>query len=208
MNEIKEIIKNLKEEDFFERVNLHIHSTKSDGSAAPGEIVRKAREKGLKYFSICDHNTVAAYDEIGETEGLITGVEFDCWYRGVFFHLLGYGIDVKSEALKPFLSKTKAGTELDIVRMFARRDVPKLISAIRTAGGIAVLAHPACCLTFNLKNFIKSLTDIGLEGVETRYPYRRHRAIIRFHKNQTVKKIAEELNLLQTGGTDAHGRQI
>ena len=208
MNEIKEIIKNLKEEDFFERVNLHIHSTKSDGTGTPAEIVRKAREKGLKCFSICDHNTVAAYDEIGETEGLITGVEFDCWYRGVFFHLLGYGIDVKSEALKPFLSKTKAGTELDIVRIFARRDVPKLISAIRTAGGIAVLAHPACCLTFNLKNFIKSLTDIGLEGVETRYPYRRHRAIIRFHKNQTVKKIAEELNLLQTGGTDAHGRQI
>ena len=60
---------------------------------------------------------------------------------GVFMHLLAYGFDVDCEELKPFLAKSKKDTEADIVRIFAKRDVKKLINAIHEAGGIAVLAR-------------------------------------------------------------------
>ena len=207
--DVKAKLRELKDEDFFEKVNLHIHTNCSDGKLTPREVIKLAEKKGLKYFSICDHNNLNAYtDEILSCENLITGIEFDCWYKGVFFHLLGYGIDVKSEYLKPFLAKNDKETKLDIVRIFAKRDVKKLIQAIHKSSGIAVLAHPACCITFNSEKFVKDLVDIGLDGIETRYPYKRHRRVFKFHSAKTVKLIAKKLNLIETGGTDAHGFEI
>ena len=150
------------------------------------------------------------YKEINpdEYEGLVSGIEFDCWYRGIFLHLLCYGADINSEKLKPFLAKNKAETEKDIIRIFALRNVPKLIQAIHEAGGIAVLAHSACCWTINHEHFVKCMKNIGLDGLEVFYPYKRHRGIIKFHKVKTVKKIAEKLNMLKTGGSDTHKNLI
>lgn len=71
-------------------------------------------------------------------------------------HLLAYGIDINNEELLSFCAKDKKETELDIIRIFAKRDIKKLIKAIHNAGGIAVLAHPACCWAINLEIFVKS----------------------------------------------------
>ena len=95
-----------------------------------------------------------------------------------------------------------------IVRIFAKRDIKKLIQAIHNAGGIAVLAHPACCWALNLDRFVKKLNSYGLDGIEVYYPYKRHRGIIKFHKTKSVEKIAEKYNLLKTGGTDLHGKTL
>lgn len=207
---LKELFAGLKEEDYFHSVNFHIHSTASDGKLNPQEIVDLARQNGLKHFAICDHNTFNAYKELRleEIPELIVGIEFDCWYRGIFLHLLAYGVDINSEEIKPFLAKNKAETEKDIVRIFARRNVPKLIDAIHKAGGIAVLAHSACCWTINHEHFVKCMMKIGLDGLECYYPYRRHRGIIKFHRASSIKKIAEKYNLVKTGGTDAHGKTL
>lgn len=204
---LKKLFEKLTEEDYKTSVDFHIHTKASDGEFSADVIIKQARNKGLKYFSICDHNTLDGYQSLNleEYPEIITGIEFDCWYRGIFIHLLGYGIDVKSEALKPFLAKNKAETEKDIVRIFARRNVPKLIKAIHEAGGIAVLAHSACCWTINHEHFIKCMKKIGLDGLECYYPYRRHRGIIKFHRAESIKKIADKLNLIKTGGTDTHG---
>lgn len=203
---IKRIFNGIVDEDYFSAADFHIHTKASDGKLSAKEVVEQARAKGLKHFAICDHNTFDAYKEIDyqNIPELVTGIEFDCWYRGIFLHLLGYGIDINSEFLKPFLAKNKAETEKDIIRIFANRNVPKLIEAIHNAGGIAILAHSACCWTINHEHFVKCMIKIGLDGLETRYPYKRHRGIIKFHRAKNIKKIAEKLNLIQTGGTDAH----
>lgn len=204
---LKELFASLDEKDYCSVANFHIHTTASDGKLTPQEVLAEAKSLGLKHFSICDHNTFDAYKNINfeEAQGLVVGIEFDCWYRGIFLHLLAYGTDINSPELKPFLAKNKAETEKDIVRIFARRNVPKLIEAIHKAGGIAVLAHSACCWTINHEHFVKCMVDIGLDGLECYYPYRRHRGIIKFHTAATVKKIAGKFNLVKTGGTDAHG---
>lgn len=138
---------------------------------------------------------------------LITGVEFDCWIGYVFIHLLAYGIDINNKELQRFLAKDKKGTESVIVRLLSRRKVPELIKTIHNAGGIAVLAHPACYWAINLESLVKKLIELGLDGIETYYPYPRFRRYVKFHTASDVIKIAQKHpDLIMTGGTDFHGK--
>ena len=185
-------MKNLTKEDYLSgKVNLHIHSNYSDGKADFKEIIDSAKKNGYKLISITDHNTVEGHKKYKD-EILITGAEFDCWFGYVFIHLLAYGIDVENPALAPFLAKTKAETEGDIIRLFARRNVPKLIKAIHEAGGIAVLAHPACYWAISLEGLVKRLIKYDLDGIEVYYPYPRFRKIVKFNFSKDVKKISDK----------------
>ena len=206
----KELIKSFTEKDYENEVNLHIHTTFSDGIADAKDILDQAKNKGYRYIAITDHNTVDAHKlpEINSEGIVIPAVEFDCWHKTTFFHLLAYGIDVNNEELTPFLAKNKKETEKDLVRIFAKRNITKLIPAIHNAGGIAILAHPACCWCINLENFVKELMAFGLDGLECYYPYDRHRGIIKFHAKKTVEKIADKYNLIKTGGTDCHTTEL
>lgn len=205
--DIRKLIKSFKPIEYFDFVNLHIHSKFSDGKADFEDIIRQAKELGYKKIAICDHNTAEGHKRFKD-DVLIPAVEFDCWCGYVFMHLLAYGIDVDNPALEEFYAKTKSETEADIVRIFAKRDIKKLINAIHQAGGIAVLAHPACCWALNLDKFVEKLVSYGLDGIEVHYPYRRHRAIIRFATLRQIKDIAQKYNLIITGGTDCHTRNI
>ena len=202
-------MKNLTREDFLSgKVDLHIHSNYSDGKADFKEIIDSAKDKGYKLISITDHNTVEGHKKY-QDEILVTGAEFDCWFGYVFIHLLAYNIDVNHSALSPFLAKNRAETEGDIIRLFARRNVPKLIKAIHEAGGIAVLAHPACYWAVSLERLVKKLMKYGLDGIEVYYPYPRFRKIVKFHSSRDVKRIADKYpELIQTGGTDFHGEKL
>ena len=201
-------IKNFTKEDFeSNKVNLHIHTTFSDGKADAFDIIRQAKEKNYKKIAICDHNTFEAHKEI-QDDILIPAVEFDVWCGYVFLHLLAYGIDVNNKELQTFCAKNKKETELDIIRIIAKRDIKKLIQAIHNAGGIAVLAHPACCWAISLDRFVKKLISYGLDGIEVYYPYKRHRGIIKFHTAHAVEKIADKYKLIKTGGTDLHGEEL
>lgn len=199
-------MKDLTEQDFLSgKVNLHIHTNYSDGKADFKKVLDNAKKNGYKLISITDHNTIEGHKHY-QDEILVTGVEFDCWFGYVFIHLLAYNIDVNHPSLCPFLAKTKAETEGDLIRLFARRNVPELIKAIHEAGGIAVLAHPACYWAISLERLVKKLMKHGLDGIEVFYPYPRFRKIVKFHSAKDVRKIADKYpQLLKTGGTDFHG---
>ncbi len=202
-----ELIKSFTKEDYLNnKVNLHIHSTYSDGLAAFEEIETQAADK-LKYFSITDHNTVQGYCENPQTTA-IPGVEFDVWYKYIFLHLLAYGIDVKHPSMQKFYAKDKRGTEMDLVRFFAKRDIKKLINAIHDAGGIAVLAHPCCCWALNMEHFVKDLINLGLDGIEVYYPYPRWRKYIKFSNPSQIEPLADKYDLIKTGGTDCHSTTL
>ena len=211
MTNYKEIIKSFTKEDFEnKKVNLHIHTIYSDGLAKPENIILQAKEKGYKKIAICDHNTLNAYTEtdILKEDIVIPAIEFDVWCGYVFLHMLGYGIDVNNKELQSFCAKTKKGTEADYVRIFSRINVKKLIQAIHNAGGIAVLAHPANCWALSMNRFIKKLISYGLDGLEVYYPYKRHRGIIKFRTAHHIEKLADTYNLIKTGGTDLHDKEL
>ena len=205
----KELIKNFTPEDYKTNiVNLHIHSTYSDGKGNFNSLIQQASEKGYKYIAISDHNTFNGYLENNVPDYVIPAVEFDVWCSYVFMHLLGYGIDVNNKELQQFCAKSKRETELDIIRIFSTRNIKKLIQAIHNAGGLAVLAHPACCWALNHDRFVKKLISYGLDGLEVYYPYKRHRGIIKFTTARNIEKIADKYGLIKTGGTDLHGYNL
>jgi predicted metal-dependent phosphoesterase TrpH len=79
-------------------IDLHAHTTASDGSFSPSELVALAREKKLSAVGITDHDTIAGWDEAlvaGEKENIeiVPGVELSTAYDGGRFHLLGYLFD-------------------------------------------------------------------------------------------------------------------
>ena len=81
-------------------IDLHIHTTHSDGSMNPIEILRKAETLGIKLLSFTDHNSVGAYAELKNADvrqvfsgNLIHGVEFTTTVRGQVVEILGYGFD-------------------------------------------------------------------------------------------------------------------
>lgn len=211
MTNYTEAIKSFTKEDYQnKKVNLHIHTFFSDGLADPVEIIRQAKESGYKKIAISDHNTLDAYlkTDILKEEIIIPAVEFDVWCGYVFLHLLAYGIDVNNQELQAFCAKTKKETEADIVRIFSKRNITKLITAIHNAGGIAVLAHPANCWAISMNKFIKKLISYGLDGLEVYYPYKRHRGIIKFRTAHTIELLADKYNLIKTGGTDLHKKKL
>ena len=81
-------------------VDMHIHTTCSDGTKTPEEILKKAENIGLDYISITDHESCKAYNEIKEKNlkqyyngTLIPGVELKVAYKGRIIDILGYGIN-------------------------------------------------------------------------------------------------------------------
>ena len=207
---IKELFSNFKDEDFFTKVNLHIHSNFSDGLCNFDDLIKQAQNLGLKYISITDHNCIKGYktskyiNNPPKNLTIIKGVEFDCIYKMSLLHILGYGIDINNSEINSLCAKNELEQKNDIIRLFKSRHPSLVIKAIHNAGGIAILAHPCCSNVINLEHFIKCLIKLGLDGLETRYIYNRFRSIIKFSSNKLPFKIAKKYNLIQTGGTDEH----
>lgn len=204
--ELKKLFLSFKEEDFLNKVDLHIHTTESDGELTPEEIIEYVEKNQIEYFSITDHNSIKAYqkEEIRNHPKVIMGVEFDCFYKGNLIHILGYGIDINNEDLKTILAKNKHETNHNIYRIFHLRNTKEVIEKIHKAGGLAILAHPCCYPTLSLDKLIKNIKNLGIDGVEAFYKYGRLRKYVKFHSESKVKQIAEKYELIKTGGTDKH----
>ena len=91
-------------------IDLHIHSTASDGEYAPAEIVELACSLGLEVIAITDHDTVAGIDEAMEAaqrSGLevVPGVEINAESQDQSIHILGYYIDHRNDFLLAELAK-------------------------------------------------------------------------------------------------------
>jgi predicted metal-dependent phosphoesterase TrpH len=84
-------------------IDLHIHTTSSDGSDEPIDILVKAQQLGLKYISITDHDSLGAYKKLKNIkvnnyfEGtIVPGCEFSVVHHGKPIEILGYGIDLET----------------------------------------------------------------------------------------------------------------
>jgi 3',5'-nucleoside bisphosphate phosphatase len=96
------------------RIDLHTHSSVSDGTDAPAELVRKARAVGLDVVALTDHDTFDGLDEAaaeGERLGilLVRGMELSCSRRGDSVHVLAYGADPASPALAAEMARVRDG---------------------------------------------------------------------------------------------------
>ncbi len=125
------------------KADLHCHSTFSDGSLSPLQLVQLALDRGLKGLSITDHDTVAAYPEVlsqARQLGLtmIPGVEFSAVHQNVSVHLLGYSYLPDNPVIKSFCeahSRRRQERNTAILERLAAMGMPLEMSEL--ANGIA-----------------------------------------------------------------------
>jgi 3',5'-nucleoside bisphosphate phosphatase len=97
---------------FFGRVDLHAHTTASDGTYSPGELVEVARRSGLSALAVTDHDTCAGVPAAraaaaGALE-VCAGVEITAEYRTKELHLLGFFIELAYEPLQQALAHLRS----------------------------------------------------------------------------------------------------
>ena len=85
-------------------IDLHVHTTASDGQYTPSQIISKAAEKNIKVIAITDHDTTAGLNEAreaGKKLGLtvVGGIEINITFPSGEFHLLGLGLKEPSPSL-------------------------------------------------------------------------------------------------------------
>jgi predicted metal-dependent phosphoesterase TrpH len=95
------------------RCDLHLHSSFSDGTLSPAEIVDLARARGVNALSLTDHDTVAGLEEARSACRdaailFIPGVELSVGYGNGEIHLLAYGMDIRSKSLRETLDRLAA----------------------------------------------------------------------------------------------------
>ena len=245
-------------------IDLHLHTTASDGTFSPTELVHHAKELGLRAIAITDHDTTAGYVEAamaGEKLGIevVPGIEVSTQFAGSV-HILGYGIDPQCPQLNSALRcvveerdirnrkiaelmaadglpvsyedmQSRFGkvigrphfgrilTELGITdsindafdryvgkgqRYYLPRtfiSIEQTIELIVNAGGVAVLAHPLQYKRDDeqLRKLIEHCMESGLKGMECLYSGYTE------EQKAYLISLAEEYNLLVTGGSDFHG---
>lgn len=244
--------------------DLHTHSTASDGSMTPSQLVELAKETGLAAIVLCDHNTVSGLPEFLEAADRIgveavPAVEFSTEYQEAELHIIAMFVEpayyqIITERMDDFkyrkeksnldlvLALQKAGIPLDYERIREghsyvnrahigqeltrlgytesvqeafktylspkrgyyippkRQDALETIAFIRSMGAVAVLAHPFLELDeAQLRQFLPKAKAAGLDAIETMYS--------KFDAEQTAcaKRLAEEFELLESGGSDFHG---
>ena len=245
------------------KADLHVHSTASDGTLSPTELVALALQRGVDVLAIADHDSVSGLSEAvsackDTSLTLIPAVELSAAQDGYDVHILAYHVDFSSRALLDELRDLRIDRErrarlmvealrgdgipinMDDVLELSRggavgrshiaralvlgghsesiraafdnligrdrkyyrakhaRTPDRVVASIRALGAIPVVAHPGVTSADEL---IPGMVDSGLLGIEA------------YHADHTGEqraryaRMAAELGLIATGGTDYHGPQ-
>lgn len=131
-------------------IDLHMHSTYSDGQFSPAELVRMCVEKGLSAIALADHDCLDGVDEyVKEAHkaglGAIAGVELSCVYRGRDLHVLGYGVDTKNQTFQKMLlqfRETRENRGLKIIEKLSAYGVHVEAKTIIEKAGDGAMGRP------------------------------------------------------------------
>ncbi len=141
------------------RIDLHVHTTASDGTCTPEEVVRLALDEGLAAIAVTDHDTADGYAQAsaaaaGTALEVVPGIEISTRYFGSV-HILGYFIDPQSDELRPVLDW--------VVRDRDERN--RKMAALMAADGLPVSyeqMHERFGAVVGRPHFARVLCELGL----------------------------------------------
>lgn len=160
------------------RVDLHLHSTASDGRLCPAELVRRAATDGLSVISITDHDTVGGIPEAVTAASLqpdvrlIPGVEISADVADGEVHILGYGINYADPELAAALQRMRGSRWERARRMVARLTdlgLPIDMERVRELADGGAVGRPHIARALIERGHVSSFQDafaryIGREG--------------------------------------------
>jgi predicted metal-dependent phosphoesterase TrpH len=148
-------------------VDLHLHTTASDGVRTPSGIVNYAKDKGLQAIAITDHDTIEGLDE-GLSEGgrvgfeVIPGVEISAEHSPGSMHLLGYFLDIHHPLLRDklsYLQKARAERNPKIIENLNRLGVRINYEEVVKASGGGQVGRPHFAQVLLEKGYVRSFQE-------------------------------------------------
>ncbi len=132
------------------KIDLHIHSTYSDGLLSPQEIVDFAQRAGVSAIAITDHDDLSAYSEAAAAGGrlgleVIPGIELSAIHDGFETHILGYLYDVTNARLLDFTAHmrlNRVDRAREIVQRLRRLGMPISFEMVQMRAGHGALGRP------------------------------------------------------------------
>ena len=154
------------------KIDLHIHTTASDGTLSPADVVARAVKLDLKAIAITDHDTVAGskaalQSGIPAALEFLTGVEISAaapsFYPGSgSFHLLGYGIDLENPILNQTLEKLRKARKNrnpEILKRLEQLGIFLTLDEIRRQVGAGQLGRPHIAQLLVKKQVVSSIDE-------------------------------------------------
>jgi predicted metal-dependent phosphoesterase TrpH len=131
-------------------IDLHVHSTASDGACAPAEVVRRAAAAGLAVIALTDHDTLAGVAEAADAGRtldvrVIAGCEFSVRARWGEMHLLGYFLPEAGEGVEQFLRDQRDMRHTRAERMVGKLEglgVPVTLDEVLDQAGGGAVGRP------------------------------------------------------------------
>ena len=108
-------------------IDLHLHTTASDGRSSPSELVRDAVAAGITTLAVTDHDTLAAVPDVAaaaRSAGIVAvaGIEITAVHDGRDVHVLGYFVDPSSASLHEFLVRQREDRRRRVLEIADRLD--------------------------------------------------------------------------------------
>lgn len=151
------------------RVDLHCHSTFSDGTLTPNEMLDHAHELNLQGLSITDHDTIDAYTpEFFQKAGdmgliVIPGVELSSDFQGHSVHILGYGYDLEDIKFNRFIRKIQERrnrrNEEIIQRLEGKGFSMPMEELVDGPFGMHVIGRPHIAKLMVKKGYVRSIQE-------------------------------------------------
>ncbi len=150
-----------------ELIDLHVHTTASDGSLSPSEVVRRAKTLGLKAIAITDHDTVAGVEEaLKEGESykveVIPGIELSVDVSKGTCHLLGYFIDFRDETLWRKLRLVQRAREernLKMLQKLKQLGIELTLEEVKAEAKDGQICRPHFALVMFKKGYVSSVDE-------------------------------------------------
>ena len=180
-------------------IDLHVHSTASDGSLTPTEVVNRAAGLGLTAMALTDHDTVSGIDEALKAAKdldmeVIPGIEVSCIYKEKEIHILGLYIDHTNPELLSFLkeaSRKRYDRNMEMLDAFNKDGFEITVEDLHCGNPKTVITRAHFARALLKRGYVSSVDQAFRKYLNPDRPYYRSRELI------TPEEV---LNALQAAG--------
>ncbi|MDH5564858.1 MAG: PHP domain-containing protein [Nitrospirota bacterium] len=149
------------------RIDLHTHTTFSDGSVSPTELVELANQQGLDILSITDHDTTEGLPEAIEAAKdfpleLIPGVELSAQFQSQEMHILGYFINMTDPQFQKRLKALRATRHVRILQILDRLHTLGMdisLEEVEATSGTGTIGRPHIAQVLITKGHVKDMKE-------------------------------------------------